>query len=130
MRRTPQGDTPAELALRRTLHRRGFRYRVGKPIPGVTRSKPDLIFVTERLAVYVDGCFWHSCAVHASVPNENREWWVAKLEANVERDNRHREELETAGWTVLRFWEHDDPSAAADDVSQTLATLRYRGQPG
>jgi DNA mismatch endonuclease (patch repair protein) len=120
MKNTAQRDTPAELALRRELHRRGFRYRVDKSIPGVTRSRPDIVFVTERVAVFVDGCFWHSCPDHATVPKENGKWWIAKLSANVERDRRHDRELLDAGWNVLRIWEHEDPLEAAELVERAV----------
>ena len=124
MRRTRQSGTPAELELRRELHRRGFRYRVNSPVPGVTRGRPDLVFPTEKVAVFVDGCFWHSCPQHATTPKANRDWWVDKLASNVGRDNRHTGELEEAGWLVLRFWEHEDPVTAADQVERAVLSSR------
>jgi DNA mismatch endonuclease (patch repair protein) len=124
MRNTAQRDTTAELALRRELHRRGFRYRVDRAIPGVTRGRPDLVFPTEKVAVFVDGCFWHSCPEHATIPTENRDWWITKLQANVDRDRRHDEELIGSGWLVLRFWEHDDPLASAAQVGASLIRRR------
>ena len=127
MQNTAQRDTPAEMKPRRELHRRGFRYRVDTAIPGVTRGRPDLVFPTEKVAVFVDGCFWHSCPEHATVPKENREWWVEKLLGNVERDRRHDCELRGAGWAVLRFWEHEGPIEAVDSV--TLVLENRRGDP-
>lgn len=124
MQNTKQRDTPREMALRQALHARGLRYRVDRPIPGVTRGRPDLLFPTEKVAVFVDGCFWHSCPEHSTVPRSNKAWWVAKLEANVERDRRHTEELRSAGWEVIRFWEHEDMSKAAADVQATVYSRR------
>jgi DNA mismatch endonuclease, patch repair protein len=120
MRNTAQRDTPAELGLRRELHRRGYRYRVDVLVAGVTRGRPDLVFSRERVAVFVDGCFWHCCPDHSTVPTANRDWWVDKLRANVERDGRHTQDLTEAGWLVLRFWEHEDPIRAADEVEAAL----------
>jgi DNA mismatch endonuclease (patch repair protein) len=108
MQATGRRDTPPERVIRQELHSRGLRYRVDRSIPGVTRSRPDIVFPSEKVAVYVDGCFWHSCPQHATVPKQNRDWWVAKLEDNCDRDRRHNAELQAAGWEVLRFWEHED----------------------
>jgi len=124
MQATGQRDTPAEVELRSRLHRRGLRFRVDHPVPGATRGRPDIVFPTEKVAVFVDGCFWHSCPEHATVPRSNHEWWVAKLEANSERDRRHTRELEGSGWTVLRYWEHDEVSQAATQVEATVRARR------
>jgi DNA mismatch endonuclease (patch repair protein) len=123
MRANRPRDTRPELALRRELHARGLRYRIHRaPVPGV-RSTADVVFARVRLAVYVDGCFWHSCPEHAVTPKRNREFWVTKLRANVERDRRNEAQLTARGWTVLRIWEHEDPLAAADAVERTLRRL-------
>ena len=124
MENTRRRDTPVELEIRRILHGRGLRYRVDCPVAGVTRARPDLVFPTEKVAVFVDGCFWHSCPVHGSQPVANADWWRAKLAANVERDRRHDRELRDAGWVVLRFWEHDDPTKAADEIEATVRRRR------
>ena len=121
METTKQRDTPAELALRSELHRRGLRYRVDHRIEDVSRARPDIVFTRQKVAVFVDGCFWHSCPEHSTIPKANRDWWVEKLLANVERDRRHTAELEATGWTVLRFWEHEDATTAADRVQRLLA---------
>ncbi len=121
---TPRRDTPFEMRVRRILHARGFRYRVDRPMPGVTRSRPDVVFPTERIAVYLDGCFWHSCPIHGTMPAAGREWWAAKLQANIERDRRHGEELEAAGWLAARFWEHEDPHDIADEIAAIVAARR------
>lgn len=124
MRNTGQRDTPAELEVRRVLHARGLRYRVDQPIPGVTRARPDIVFPTERVAVFVDGCFWHACPTHGSLPKTNRGWWRRKLEANVERDGRHDRDLEKDDWVVLRFWEHEDAAEVADRVEKAVVGRR------
>ena len=124
MRVTKQRDTPAEVALRSKLHRGGFRFGVDKAIPGVTRARPDILFPTEKVAVFVDGCFWHSCPEHGTIPKANREWWIEKLAGNVERDRRHRRELGDAGWVVLRVWEHESASQAATQVASAVLQRR------
>ena len=124
MQATRRRDTPAELDLRRQLHRRGYRYRVDVSIPAVTRARPDLVFPTERVAVFVDGCFWHSCPDHGTSPRANSEWWDRKLRSNVERDRRHNDELGSAGWIVIRIWEHDDPVTAAEAIIKNVIGRR------
>ena len=124
MRRTKKRDTQSEMALRSELHRRGFRYHVDRAISGVTRGRPDVSFPTEQIAVFVDGCFWHSCPQHASTPASNRDWWVRKLSSNVKRDERHSTELGAAGWVVLRFWEHENPLEVADRVQRAVLEAR------
>ena len=121
MRVTKQRDTPVELELRRLLHSRGLRYRVDYSIKGVTRARPDIAFPRQKVAVFVDGCFWHSCPEHGTLPKANREWWRAKLADNADRDRRHDQELESAGWTVLRFWEHE---ASPDDAAAVERVIR------
>jgi len=120
MRNTPQRDTRFEIRVRRQLHAKGLRYRVDLAIPGVTRGRPDIVFRREQVAVFLDGCFWHSCPLHGSTPLANREWWLAKLRANVERDRRHDRELIAAGWTVRRFWEHEDAAAVAAEIKRIV----------
>ncbi len=119
MSTTKQRDTRPELALRSELHRLGLRYFVDRRVDG-TRRRADVVFPGARAAVYVDGCFWHSCPRHATVPKENRQWWVAKLETNRRRDADTNDRLRAAGWIVLRFWEHEDPVAAAQKVARTV----------
>ncbi|TIC84576.1 very short patch repair endonuclease [Nocardioides sp. GY 10127] len=106
-------DTAPELALRRALHARGLRYRVQMKVPGNRRRSIDVALTRVRLAVYVDGCFWHGCPEHGSTPRANSDWWRWKIERNRARDADTTASLEAAGWTVLRFWEHEDPSLAA-----------------
>jgi DNA (cytosine-5)-methyltransferase 1 len=119
MKTTKRRDTAPELALRSHLHRMGLRYAVDRPIVG-TRRRADIVFRRARVAVFVDGCFWHRCPDHGTLPKRSREWWRAKLDANRKRDADTDARLRDAGWAVLRFWEHDDPATAADLVSRTV----------
>jgi DNA mismatch endonuclease, patch repair protein len=117
-------DTGPEVALRSELHRRGLRFRIDRaPVKGI-RSRADILFRRGRLAVYVDGCFWHRCPEHGTMPKANRDYWEPKLARNVERDAETTAALEEAGWTVLRFYEHVPPAEAADEVEATLTRLR------
>lgn len=113
-------DTAPEVSLRKELHRRGFRYRVVFPVPGVPRRSIDIAFTKAKLAVFLDGCYWHGCPDHGTRPKANAEWWRSKLAANRERDVDTDNLLEHAGWTVLRIWEHVDPIDAADCVTVAL----------
>jgi DNA mismatch endonuclease, patch repair protein len=124
MKNQARRDTNAEIALRKVLHAAGFRYRVDvAPLRGV-RRRADIVFPTERVAVFVDGCFWHSCPQHGTAPAANAEWWKAKLAANVVRDVDTDEKLVAAGWTVVRVWEHEAPSAAARRVARVVTRRR------
>lgn len=106
------------------LHTKGLRYRVDLAIPGVTRARPDIVFRRECVAVFLDGCFWHSCPQHATTPKANGEWWRAKLRANVERDRRHDRDLRAAGWVVCRFWEHEDAAVVATEIERIVRHRR------
>ncbi|MDV7084586.1 very short patch repair endonuclease [Rhodococcus sp. IEGM 248] len=120
MRAQRRRDTAPELALRRELHRRGVRYYVDRaPVKGV-RRRADLVFPRRKVAVYVDGCFWHSCPQHATFPKNNAQWWAEKLAGNVTRDRDTDTRLTDAGWTVVRIWEHENPVVAADRVQEAL----------
>ena len=116
-------DTAPELALRKLLHARGLRYRVDVRPEKALRRKADIVFTRQRICVFVDGCFWHQCPDHATTPRTNNTYWTTKIETNVRRDRETDERLAEAGWTVLRFWEHDDVLAAADAVE-----ARVRGR--
>lgn len=124
MQNTRRRDTDLEVIVRSLLHRRGLRYRVDRPIQGVTRGRPDITFPTERVAVFIDGCFWHRCPRHGTDPKNNAEWWRTKLDANVERDRRHDRELVGAGWRVLRYWDHEDAVNIADSVEREVRSRR------
>lgn len=123
MQSTKRRDTKAELALRSALFSRRLRFQVDRKING-NRRKTDVVFPCERVAVYVDGCFWHGCPEHGTVPKQNRQWWLEKLEANKARDLATTEALSGEGWLVLRFWEHDDADAAADAVQREVLAIR------
>ena len=120
MSRVRNQHTAPELAVRRELHRRGLRYRVNMSLPQVGRTRPDIVFTRARVAVFVDGCFWHRCPEHASFPKTNAHWWRDKLNTNVIRDRATDAVLAGAGWTVIRIWEHEDPIAAADQVESIV----------
>ena len=120
MRGNRKRDTRPELALRRALHGLGLRYRVAARPATHLRWTADVVFSRARVAVFVDGCFWHSCPVHATTPTANREWWVAKLERNERRDRDTDAHLRRLGWTVLRFWEHEDACVAVDAIEQAV----------
>lgn len=114
------------MALRRRLHADGYRFRVDhQPLPTL-RRKADIVFTKQRVAVFVDGCFWHRCPDHGSVPASNREWWEAKLARNVERDAETDRILTEAGWAVVRIWEHEPPGSALVTVERAIGT---RGAP-
>lgn len=116
-------DTTTELAVRRILHARGLRYRVDfAPVPGL-RRRADIVFTRARIAVFIDGCFWHGCPVHATHPKQNSDYWGPKLAANIARDADTNALLVAAGWAVLRFWEHQTP----EDVAERIATAVHEG---
>lgn len=117
-RRTMQAnrrrDTAPEIQLRRELHRRGLRYRVDMPVrAGGAKARPDLVFTRARVAVFVDGCFWHRCPEHGLEPRANSTYWKPKLAANVARDARNNADLAREGWLVVRVWEHEQVEIAA-----------------
>jgi DNA mismatch endonuclease (patch repair protein) len=119
-------DTRPEIELRSALHARGLRYRVHMPVPGKPRRMIDIAFTRTKVAVLVDGCFWHSCPAHGMRPQTNREWWDWKLSRNRERDEDTNESLVAAGWTVVRVWEHDCPEPAADQVEAIVRDASSR----
>lgn len=117
-------DTAAELAVRRLVHAAGLRYRVDRaPLPGL-RRRADLVFGPARLAVFIDGCFWHGCPEHGNRPRTNQQWWAAKLDRNRQRDQDTDERLQAAGWQVLRLWEHEDPRQAAARIHDAVLHRR------
>ncbi|RAS57946.1 T/G mismatch-specific endonuclease [Lentzea atacamensis] len=122
MRRTRRTGTAPELAVRRALHRRGLRYLVDVAPPGTNRRRRvDVLLRGAKIALFVDGCFWHSCPEHGQVPKANREWWEVKLHGVVVRDRDTDLQLAAAGWLVVRVWEHDDPEQVADRVVALVA---------
>ena len=116
MSRQASHDTQPELLLRRALHRLGLRYRVHlRPARGI-RRQADIVFTRAKVAVFVDGCFWHRCPQHGTEPKANAAWWKVKLDRNVDRDRETDQVLTAAGWTVIRVWEHEDLIEAARRV--------------
>lgn len=111
-------DTSPELALRRELHSRGLRYRVHLRFE--SRRVVDIAFIRPKVAVFVDGCFWHRCQTHKNYPSTNSDFWRLKLDSNVERDRDTDRRLREAGWVVIRVWEHEDPVEAADRIEETV----------
>ena len=119
-------DTMPELAVRRRLHAFGLRFRVAyRPEPSLRRTA-DIVFTKQRIAVFIDGCYWHACPEHRTVARSNAFYWSQKLERNVARDADTTEQLRACGWTVLRFWEHEDPAVVAATVS---AEVRRSADP-
>jgi DNA mismatch endonuclease (patch repair protein) len=126
MSRVRRRDTAPELELRSELHRRGLRYRIDRrPLKGVS-SRADLVFGPAKVAVYVDGCFWHSCPEHGTLPRSNEAFWQDKLARNRERDATVNELLVAAGWTVVRVWEHEEIDVAAGRVEGAVRGSRRR----
>ncbi|GII02756.1 hypothetical protein Pta02_47640 [Planobispora takensis] len=125
MRSNKSRDTKPELALRKAVHALGLRYRVAVrlPLPGRRRTA-DLAFPRLRIAVFLDGCFWHGCPEHHSVAKTNSAYWSEKLRANRERDADTDRRLKEAGWSVIRVWEHEDPVEAAQRVATAVRTAR------
>jgi DNA mismatch endonuclease (patch repair protein) len=123
---TRRRDTAAERDLRRCLFGLGLRYRVDRAVlPGV-RRRADVVFTSARVAVFVDGCFWHRCPNHGTNPKANAEWWAAKLDANWTRDRDTDARLTKAGWDVVRVWEHEAP---ADAAARIAAHVRSKASP-
>lgn len=120
MRQLRTSGTGPETALRKALYRLGLRFRIQYRLPELPRRTLDIAFPAKRVAVFVDGCFWHGCAEHRDIPASNREWWRKKIENNTKRDVDTDRRLAELDWISLRFWEHDDPAEAADRVAKTL----------
>jgi len=106
--------------LRSAVHRRGLRYRVHQRPLATSRRRADLVFSTARVAVFVDGCFWHGCPEHMTWPAANAAWWRGKIEGNRRRDHETGAILDAAGWVALRVWEHDEPEAAAERIVERV----------
>jgi DNA mismatch endonuclease (patch repair protein) len=131
MRANRRTDTKPELALRHALHRLGYRYRKDfrLDLDSGRRVRPDIVFTARKVAVFVDGCFWHACPEHGSKPKANEWYWSPKLVKNVERDRMNDAALILAGWTVVRLWEHVPVDEAIATVVMALAASREAGQP-
>jgi DNA mismatch endonuclease, patch repair protein len=124
MRVVRSRDTTAEINVRKALHAKGLRYSVDCAVLHDRRRRADIAFRRLRIAVFVDGCFWHSCPRHSSQPKSNCEWWTKKLAANRRRDADTNRRLRRAGWLVIRIWEHEPPSRAADLIASVVMERR------
>lgn len=116
-------DTKIERWIRSMLHARGLRFRVDFPIrlEGLRPIRPDIVFTRARVCVFIDGCFWHGCAEHGRRPDvQNAQYWTPKIAGNAERDRFHAAALETAGWVVMRFWEHEPPAEVAARIASVV----------
>jgi DNA mismatch endonuclease (patch repair protein) len=115
-------DTKPEIAVRCAVHAMGMRYSVAaRPLVGVRRTA-DLVFRRAKVAVFVDGCFWHGCPMHHAPPKTNADYWVTKIQGNRVRDRHTTALLKAAGWTVLRFWSHEKPLVAASRIVEVVQT--------
>ncbi|MEU0883095.1 very short patch repair endonuclease [Lentzea sp. NPDC005914] len=120
MRGNKSRDTGPEVKLRSLLHARGLRYRVSaRPLPSLRRTA-DIVFPKARVAVFVDGCYWHGCSEHYRPSSTNSEFWWKKIAGNRERDAETNQLLSEAGWTVVRAWEHEEPERVADRVANAV----------
>ena len=124
MSATGQKDTPPELKIRKLLFGMGLRYRVDHPVFTKPRRKGDIVFSKLKVAVFVDGCFWHGCPIHGTWPKANAEFWRKKIETNRQRDLDTNRRLEKAGWKVIRIWEHENPKEAAEMIAEVVEYRR------
>lgn len=115
-------DTKPEVAVRRILHAAGLRYRVNARPESDLRRTADVLFTRNRIAVFIDGCYWHGCPEHYTVPQANAAFWRAKLERNLRRDAETTRLLESRGWIVMRFWTHEAPEQIAAAVAGEIRT--------
>ncbi|MEV0675962.1 very short patch repair endonuclease [Actinosynnema sp. NPDC050436] len=131
MRRVRRSGTKPEMALRSALHRKGLRFVVDRSPPGTDRRRRvDVLLRGARIALFVDGCFWHSCPVHGQLPQANRKWWRLKLRGIALRDRDTDAQLAKAGWLVVRVWEHEDPAEVAQRVLELVAMRTARSAVG
>lgn len=120
MRQSRETDTVPELAVRKILYAAGIRYRIHFRISFIPRRSIDIAFPKAKVAVFIDGCFWHGCTLHKTIPKNNRAWWSKKITANRARDFDTNEKLKAAGWLVMRFWEHQPPASVAQTITDEL----------
>ena len=133
VRRVMQGnrsrDTLPEIAVRSAIHAMGMRYRVSaRPIREIRRTA-DILFRRSKVAVFIDGCFWHGCPAHHAPPKSNSEYWAQKIHGNRARDTQTTELLRAAGWTVLRFWSHEEPKEIAARIASAVGIKRKATSP-
>lgn len=123
-------NTKPEVELRSLLHRSGHRFRKDYPVrAGGKLVRPDIAFTRQKVAVFIDGCFWHCCPEHGRRPQNNTAYWGPKLTRNVERDREQTDALQRAGWTVLRAWEHEDIRQVANRVVSEVSRVRDHAEP-
>jgi DNA mismatch endonuclease (patch repair protein) len=121
MGRNPRRDTKPEVAARSALHAKGLRFRKDLPLRLADRVvRPDVVFTKARLALFIDGCFWHRCPLHGNQPRANSDYWGPKLDRNVARDRQVDHALREEGWLVIRVWEHEPANQVVDRVVKTL----------
>lgn len=124
MEAQPRRETGCEVAVRSAAHALGLRYRVNRRPEPEIRREADLVFPREKVAVFVDGCFWHGCPLHHRVPTAHSEWWAKKLERTRARDQQTVCVLREHGWLVVRVWEHEEPEKAAHRVRNAVLLRR------
>lgn len=115
-----QRDTSPETQIRQSLHRAGLRFRVNVRVPSMPRRTVDVAFARARVAVFVDGCFWHGCREHKTLPKANACWWQEKIQKNRVRDAETTRALTDQGWLVLRYWEHEDAAVAVGEIIEAI----------
>lgn len=116
-----RNDTGPEMRVRRLLHAAGLRYRIDyAPDRRNLRRRADIVFTRRRIAVFIDGCYWHGCPEHFVPPKANARYWAGKIAGNIARDRDTDERLRSLGWVVLRFWEHEEPSLVAERIILTV----------
>ncbi|MFC9096944.1 very short patch repair endonuclease [Streptomyces sp. NPDC057072] len=121
-------NTQVEVVLRRRLHASGLRFRIHRrPVKGLKREA-DIVFGPVRVAVFVDGCFWHGCPEHATWPKNNPDFWRNKIEGNRARDSDTDARLAAEGWLAVRVWEHEDPVTAAERIRAVVLDRRAGGK--
>ena len=126
MKATPGHDNPRERALRSELHKRGLRFRLHRRILPDKRRTADIVFPSAKIAIFLDGCFWHGCPLHASWPKANAAWWRDKIETNRRRDRDTDRRLAVLGWIVVRVWEHEAIADATDRISRLIVEASPR----
>lgn len=129
MQRTARRDNPFERGVRSQLHARGLRYRIHYPIPEMKRTTCDFAFPGMKIAVFLDGCFWHGCEVHPPSVKKNTDFWISKIERNRVRDERATAHFVELGWTVLRFWEHEDVATIVEKIAATVEAKTASASP-
>ncbi|NUW43283.1 very short patch repair endonuclease [Nonomuraea rhodomycinica] len=125
MSRQRSRNTQVEVLLRKELHRAGLRFRVHRRPVSDLRREADVVFGPARVAVFVDGCYWHGCPEHATWPKTNADFWREKINRNRERDRDTDQKLTDVGWMPIRVWEHEDPTEAAKSIVAVVRERRH-----